>query len=80
MDILKLDAKKQLVIFQGFYNRPIEADYSPAYADPRLQKFRDMGECPPLPEFLIPSHHTTMRYRGTPRVYDPMTKQVKELV
>ncbi|MFA7188440.1 MAG: type IV secretory system conjugative DNA transfer family protein [Alphaproteobacteria bacterium] len=79
MDILKLDAKKQLVIFQGYYNRPIEADYSPAYADERLQEFRQMGECPPLPEFLVASHHATMRYRGTPRQYDPMTKTIKEL-
>lgn len=79
MDILKLDAKKQLVIFQGYYNRPIEADKSPAYLDERLQKFRQMGECPPLPEFLVASHHTTMRYRGTPRQYDPMTKTTKDL-
>ena len=79
MDIMKLDAKKQLVIFQGYYNRPIEADYSPAYADERLQGFRNMGECPPLPEFLVASHHNTMRYRGAPRQYDPMTKKTKEL-
>ncbi|MCL1891849.1 MAG: type IV secretory system conjugative DNA transfer family protein [Alphaproteobacteria bacterium] len=79
MDILKLDAKKELVIFQGWYHRPIEADYTPAYSDPRLQAFRSMGESTPLPEFLIPSHHSTMGYRGTPKVYDPKTKTVKEL-
>ncbi|MDR0967467.1 MAG: type IV secretory system conjugative DNA transfer family protein [Rickettsiales bacterium] len=79
MDIMKLDAKKQLVIFQGFYNRPIEADYTPAYSDPRLSAFMAMGECPPLPEFLIPSHHAIMRYSGNPRVYDTQTKTIKEL-
>ena len=79
MDILKLDAKKQLVIFQGYYHRPIEADYCPAYADERLQAFRKLGECAPLPEFLVASHHAIMRYHGTPRQYDPMTKTTKEL-
>lgn len=79
MDILKLDAKKQLVIFQGYYHRPIEADYCPAYADERLQAFIKLGECAPLPEFLVASHHAIMRYHGTPRQYDPMTKTTKEL-
>lgn len=79
MDIMKLDAKKQLVIFQGYYNRPIEADYSPAYADETLQKYRKLGESPPLPEFLVASHHAAMRYRGIPRQYNPMTKIIKDL-
>lgn len=79
MDILKLDDSKQLVIFQGWYHRPIEADKQYAYKDPRLLKYMEMGECAPLPEFLIPSHHKALGYTGTPRVYNPMTKEIKEL-
>ncbi|MBP3340425.1 MAG: type IV secretory system conjugative DNA transfer family protein, partial [Alphaproteobacteria bacterium] len=79
MDILKLDPKKQLVIFQGWYHRPIEADHQQAWQDPRLLGFMNMGECAPLPEFLVPAHHRALGYSGTPRIYDPQTKQVKEL-
>ena len=68
MDIMKLDKKKQLVIFQGFYNRPIEADHQQAWQDPRLAGYMAMGESSPLPEFLIPSHHAAMGYTGTPRL------------
>lgn len=79
MDILKLDPKKQLVIFQGWYHRPIEADHQQAWQDPRLMGFMNMGECAPLPEFLVPAHHRALGYTGTPRIYDPQTKQIKEL-
>ncbi len=79
MDIMKLDKKKQLVIFQGYYNRPIEADHQPAWQDPRLAGYMAMGESSPLPEFLIPSHHAAMGYGGTPRVYDPQTHEIKVL-
>lgn len=79
MDIMKLSDKKQLVIFQGYYNRPIEADYTPAWSDPRMSKFIAMGESSPLPEFLIPSHHAAMGYGGVPKVYNPMTREIKEL-
>ena len=79
MDIMKLDKKKQLVIFQGFYNRPIEADHQEAWQDPRLSGYMAMGESSPLPEFLIPSHHAAMGYTGTPRIYDPQTKEIKVL-
>ena len=79
MDILKLDPKKQLVIFQGWYHRPIEADHQQAWQDPRLLGCMNMGECAPLPEFLVPAHHRALGYSGTPRIYDPQTKQVKEL-
>lgn len=79
MDIMKLSDKKQLVIFQGFYNRPIEADYTPAWSDPRMSKFIAMGECSPLPEFLIPYHHAAMGYGGVPKVQNPMTKEIKVL-
>ena len=42
-------------------------------ADPRR------GETAPLPEFLVPSHHAIMGYEGTPKILDPMTKEVKIL-
>lgn len=76
MDIMKLSPKKQLVIFQGWYNRPIEADHQPAYKDDRLKGFMAMGESSPLPEFLIPSHHAAMGYNGVPKVQNPMTKKI----
>lgn len=79
MDIMKLDDKKQLVIFQGWYHRPIEADKQYAFNDPRLASYMAMGECSPLPEFLIPSHHAALGYSGVPKVYIPQTKEIKIL-
>lgn len=79
MDIMKLDEKKQLVIFQGWYHRPIEADKQMAFADSRLASYMAMGACSPLPEFLIPSHHAALGYSGNPRIYIPQTKETKEL-
>jgi len=78
MDIMKLPEDKQLVIFQGYYHRPIEADKQFAFKDPRLLEMRNLGESSPLPEFLIPSHHKIMGYKGKPRVYNPATKELKE--
>ncbi len=80
MDIMKLSEDKQLVIFQGWYHRPIEADKQFAFKDPRLAGFMAMGESSPLPEFLIPSHHKIMGYTGKPRVYNPATGELKEFV
>ena len=80
MDITKLDLKKQIVILQGWYHRPIEADHQRAYLDPALKAKIDMGESPPLPEFLTVSHHNAMGYGGTVKIYDPTKKTVKELV
>lgn len=79
MDIMKLPANKQLVIFQGYYNRPIEADHQPAWKDERLKKFMDMGESSPLPEFLIPMHHKIMGYGGGAKIYNPMTHEIKNI-
>ncbi|HNY25217.1 MAG TPA: type IV secretory system conjugative DNA transfer family protein [Alphaproteobacteria bacterium] len=79
MDIMKLSPKKQIVIFQGYYNRPIEADHQPAWKDEKLKKFMEMGESSPLPEFLIPLHHAAMGYGGTPKVLNPKTKEIKIL-
>ena len=80
MDIMKLADDKQLVIFQGWYHRPIEADKQFAFKDSRLAGLMAMGESSPLPEFLIPSHHAIMGYTGAPRVYNPATKELKEFV
>lgn len=80
MDIMKLADDKQLVIFQGWYHRPIEADKQFAFKDERLSKLMAMGESSPLPEFLIPSHHAIMGYSGQPRIYNPTTGELKEFV
>ena len=80
MDIMKLPADKQIVIFQGYYHRPIEADMQLAFKDPRLSELLKMGESSPLPEFLIPSHHAAMGYPGKPRVYNPATGELKEFM
>ena len=80
MDIMKLANDKQLVIFQGWYHRPIEADKQFAFKDSRLAELMAMGESSPLPEFLIPSHHAIMGYSGNPRIYNPTTGELKEFV
>ena len=79
MDIMKMAADKQLVIFQGWYHRPIEADKQMAYKDSRLSKLMAMGEAPPLPEFLVASHHRALGFAGTPKIYYPATKEIKVL-
>lgn len=84
MDIMKLPEGKQLVIIQGHYNRPIEADQERYFlkkndVQKKLAAKVALGECSPLPEFLVPSHHRALGYAGTPRVYDPQTKMIKDL-
>jgi len=84
MDIMKLPSNKQLVIYQGWYHRPIEATRLEYYLNKTpvqkaiLDKMK-MGEASPLPEFLIPYHHMVMRYDGAPKVYNPNTKEIKIL-
>lgn len=85
MDLMTLAKGKQLVLFQGFYNRPIEADgewyflrKSPVQIEMAAKV--DLGETTPIPEYMIPKHHRALRYAGNPRVYNPKTKEVKELV
>ena len=84
MDIMKLPSNKQLVIYQGWYHRPIEATRLEYYLNKTpvqkaiLEKMK-MGEASPLPEFLIPYHHAVMGYDGAPRIYDPNTKEIKIL-
>ena len=84
MDIMKLPEGKQLVIIQGHYNRPIEADQERYFlkkndVQKKLAAKVDMGECSPLPEFLVAAHHRALGYMGKPRVYDPQTKLIKDL-
>ena len=84
MDIMKLPADKQIVIYQGWYHRPIEATNIQYYlgktpVQKRLLEKIAMGETSPLPEFLIPSHHAIMGYSGNPCVYNPQTKEIKLL-
>ena len=50
-----------------------------AYGDPVLSKYIGNVRCSPLPEFLIPMHHALLEYAGTPRYYDPQTKELKDL-
>ena len=64
MDILKLDADKELVIYEGFAHRPIEADLQMAYKDERLLSKQKMGESKPLPDHLAAGHHAAMGYPG----------------
>jgi type IV secretion system protein VirD4 len=84
MDLMTLKIGKQLVLFQGFYNRPIEAE-GLRYFEEKTPKEKEisakvkMGRAAPIPEYLVPHHHRALRYPGAPRVYDPETKQVKEL-
>ena len=84
MDIMKLPEGKQLVIIQGHYNRPIEADQerwfkNTSKVEKELYNKIQMGEAPPLPEFLVASHHRALGYTGTPRIYYPATKEIKIL-
>jgi len=84
MDIMKLPIGKQIVIYQGYYNRPIEADQERWFlnkTDIQKKLFAKAmnGEASPLPEFLIPSHHAMMGYDGAPRYYNPKTKEIKIL-
>jgi len=84
MDIMKLPIGKQLVIYQGWYHRPIEADQERWFLNKtpiqkKLYQKAMMGESTPLPEFLIPSHHAIMGYDGVPKMYNPQTKEIKIL-
>ncbi len=84
MDIMKLADGKQLVIYQGWYHRPIEADQERYFenktpVEKKLHEKVMMGETTPLPEFLIPSHHAIMGFEGAPRMYNPQTKEIKIL-
>ena len=84
MDIMKLPAEKHIVIIQGHYNRPIEAEQERWFLNKtpvqkKLYAKVQMGEAPPLPEFLVPSHHRALGFTGVPRIYYPATKEIKIL-
>jgi type IV secretion system protein VirD4 len=85
MDILKLPEDKLIVLFQGFYNRPIEASQERWYLNKteiqkKLHTKVMMGKASPLPEFLIPAHHRAMGYPGRPRYFDPIKKETREII
>ena len=84
MDIMTLPEGKQLVIYQGWYHRPIEATQERYFLkktdiQKRLQAKVDMGKAAPMPEFLVPKHCQSMGYKGTIRFLDPTTKTIKIL-
>ena len=84
MDIMKLPEGKQIVIYQGWYHRPIEAEQERYFenktsVEKKLFEKVQMGESSPLPEFLVPSHHAIMGYDGVPKIYNPQTKEIKIL-
>ena len=85
MDLMTLSKGKQLVLMQGYYNRPIEAEgewyfYEKNAVQKEMAAKVRMGESSPIPEYLIPRHHRALRYDGVPRVYDVKTNKVKDLV
>ena len=84
MDLMTLPKGKQLVLMQGYYNRPIEADgewhfYRKNAVQIAMNDKVKMGRASPIPEYLIPKHHRALRYEGKPRAYDAKTKKIKDL-
>ena len=85
MDLMTLGDGKQIVLYQGYYNRPIEADGEWHFL--RKNKIQietndkvKMPPATPIPEYLVPKHHRALRYEGAPKIYDPQTKQVRDVV
>ncbi len=84
MDLMTLPMGKQIILYQGHYNRPIEADGEwHFFRKNKIQIEANnktlMGEAPAIPEYLIPHHHYALKYQGTPRSYDPRTRKIKDL-
>ena len=84
MDIMTLPDAKHIVLFQGWYHRPIEADQERYFLDKNdIQKKLHakvlMGEAAPMPEFLVPLHCQAMGYKAPIRFMDPQTKTIKIL-
>ena len=84
MDIMTLPEGKQIVLFQGWYHRPIEADQERHFLEKNdIQKKLHakvlMGESAPMPEFLVPAHYRAMGYNGPIKFMDPTTKTIKVL-
>ena len=84
-DLMKLkitvDGKpaEAVILYEGWYQRPIKAEMRMAFSDPKMVEYIKMGRCSPLPEFLIPLHHAVLEYSGNPRYYNPQTNELKEL-
>lgn len=84
MDLMTLPMGKQIIVYQGHYNRPIEADgewhfLRKTKVQIEINDKVKMGGTTPIPEYLVPKHHHALRYPGAPRIYDPQTKTVKDL-
>ena len=84
-DLMKLKVSvagkpaEAVILYEGWYHRPIKAEMRMAYCDPKMAAYIKMGRSSPLPEFLIPSHHAILEYAGTPRYYNPQTNELKDL-
>ena len=68
-----------VILYEGWYQRPIKAEMRMAFSDPKMAEYIKMGRSSPLPEFLIPMHHAILEYNGNPRYYNPQTNELKEL-
>ena len=84
MDLMTLPMGKQIIVYQGHYNRPIEADgewhfLRKTKVQIEINDKVKMGGTTPIPEYLVPKHHHALRYPGVPRIYDPQTKTVRNL-
>ena len=84
MDIMTLGEGKQLIIYQGFYHRPIEATQERYFVnksdiEKQINAKVQMGKSAPMPEFLVPNHCRAMGYTGQIRFMDPTTKTIKVL-
>lgn len=84
MDIMTLGEGKQIVLYQGFYHRPIEATQERYFLqkseiEKKLYAKVMMGESAPMPEFLVPAHAQAMGYKGQLRFMDPTTKTIRVL-
>ncbi len=84
MDLMTLPDARQIVLYQGYYNRPIEADGEWHFL--RKNKIQialndkvKMERASPIPEYMIPKHHHALHYEGQPRIYDAKTKKVREI-
>ena len=84
MDIMTLPEEKQIILFQGWYHRPIEANQERYFKQEndiqkRLYAKVMMGRASPMPEFLVPEHYRAMGYKGPIKFMDPTTKTIKVL-
>ncbi len=62
MDIVTMSTKNQLVILQGYANRPIKADHVRSYEDAKLIEKSAIPPSPAVPEFLVEKHRASMGY------------------